>query len=86
MYPLTKQDILNILNYYNPIGIADKNRLDEYEPEAKMIFKKLSKTSSFKDIENIIYETFVEMFSLSIAKSKRQYFSNIAKDIWQKMI
>lgn len=55
--------IRRIINKYDPIKLISIGcPKDEYDPEIKLILNDLSKCKSIKEINNLVYNIFVEMF------------------------
>lgn len=74
--------LLHILSQYDLMGIVDwSGDLEEYELEARTILPRLPEARSAAELRHIIYEAFVDCFSIHTAGSESQYQA-MAQEIW----
>lgn len=66
--------IIKELNRVDPIGLISMGApRDEYNPEVKEILSKINLCKSEKDLEELMYNTFVKMFDERLAGSREIY-------------
>ena len=76
----TKDDLLQILLKYDPIGIIFDDNRDEYAPEAESISSRLSENPSQADVKKILIEELQRSFGQRLADKYPDY-DQIAAEI-----
>lgn len=69
---------------YDPIGLLKMGcPRDEYNIEIKDIVANISKCENVKELQKLVYKTFIKWFSKDIAGENNAY-EEIARHIWQR--
>jgi hypothetical protein len=76
------QQVTNILQKHDPVGIIFDDNADEYDPELSTILPKLKHCKSEREVLELVHQAFVKWFSESIAGPRTRY-EQIAKEIWE---
>lgn len=80
-------DVSNILFKYDIMNINFEVNVNEYEPEAKTIIKRLSKDNNIGDVSLIVYEEFLKWFGKDCIPTKdSNVYTDIAKEILNSWI
>lgn len=73
------------INRIDPVGLLSMGApKDEYNPEVEEIVKKIGVAKSEKEVEELVYKTFVKMFGSRIAGVREKY-SNLATNISRRL-
>lgn len=77
--------LTEIINKHDPISLLKIGApKDEYKHEINAIAKGLKSCKSKKEIQQLVYDTFVKFFSKEIAGNFNQY-DKIAEEIYSKL-
>lgn len=77
--------VRNKLNKIDPVGFISMGvPKDEYDPEIKEILSKIHLCKSEKDLEELMYNTFVKMFDERLAGS-REIYRELSSRIFNKL-
>ena len=80
-YSLLFEELTAILFRIDPVGIADEENFDEYEPEVGTILPRLSSAGSAEDVKEIIRQEFTNWFgNTTYAKTK---LDDLALEFWE---
>ena len=76
------EEMCKILNYYDPMGLIICGApLDEYSPEALIIYFGWRDSFSFDNFNGFVYSVFVKQFG-SVRLKNSESFIQISKELW----
>ncbi len=69
-----RERMREIMNRYDPLRLLRMGAPDdEYVPEIKRIIPKLRRAATVEQLQEVVYQTFVDMFDQQMAGPKENY-------------